>query len=150
MSKYAFITGATSGIGLATAKALAAGGYDLALAARNEGKLSSVKADIEKEFSVKVTPYVLDVREPEEIRKTVAACLAALGAPDVRISKGSSLSLVHSFRPCLKETAATSSTLALRQAFMRMQALLSTARQRQPSRHSAKASASMSLTAISR
>ena len=73
MSKYAFITGATSGIGLATAKALAAGGYDLALAARNEGKLSSVKADIEKEFSVKVTPYVLDVREPEEIRKTVAA-----------------------------------------------------------------------------
>ena len=66
MSKYAFITGATSGIGLATAKALAAGGYDLALAARNEGKLSSVKADIEKEFSVKVTPYVLDVREPEE------------------------------------------------------------------------------------
>lgn len=50
MSKYAFITGATSGIGLATAKALAAGGYDLALAARNEGKLSSVKADIEKSF----------------------------------------------------------------------------------------------------
>ena len=86
MSKYAFITGATSGIGLATAKALAAGGYDLALAARNEGKLSSVKADIEKEFSVKVTPYVLDVREPEEIRKTVAACLAAFGAPDVLVN----------------------------------------------------------------
>ena len=83
MSKYAFITGATSGIGLATAKALAAGGYDLALAARNEGKLSSVKADIEKEFSVKVTPYVLDVREPEEIRKTVAACLAETKEEDI-------------------------------------------------------------------
>ena len=176
MSKYAFITGATSGIGLATAKALAAGGYDLALAARNEGKLSSVKADIEKEFSVKVTPYVLDVREPEEIRKTVAACLAAFGAPDVLVNdaglarglepyaetkeedilqmidtniKGLFL-VTRAFRPCLKETAATSSTLALRQAFMRMQALLSTARQRQPSRHSATASASMSLTAISR
>ena len=177
MSKYAFITGATSGIGLATAKALAAGGYDLALAARNEGKLSSVKADIEKEFSVKVTPYVLDVREPEEIRKTVAACLAAFGAPDVLVNdaglarglepyaetkeedilqmidtniKGLFLVTRAFLPPCLKETAATSSTLALRQAFMRMQALLSTARQRQPSRHSATASASMSLTAISR
>lgn len=45
-----------------------------------------MKADIEKEFSVKVTPYVLDVREPEEIRKTVAACLAAFGAPDVLVN----------------------------------------------------------------
>lgn len=75
MSKYAFITGATSGIGLATAKALAAGGYDLALAARNEGKLSSVKADIEKGFSVKVTPYVLDVRNQKKSGKPLPHAL---------------------------------------------------------------------------
>ena len=39
MNKLAFITGATSGIGLATAKALAENSFDLALAARNEEKL---------------------------------------------------------------------------------------------------------------
>lgn len=43
MSSYAFITGATSGIGLAGAKALAAKGYGLALAARNKEKLEEVK-----------------------------------------------------------------------------------------------------------
>ena len=79
MSKYAFITGATSGIGLATAKALAAGGYDLALAARNEGKLSSVKADIEKEFSVKVTPGCQGTRRNQENRCRMPCCFRRTG-----------------------------------------------------------------------
>ena len=48
MNKLAFITGATSGIGLATAKALAENGYDLALAARNEEKLYAVKTALKK------------------------------------------------------------------------------------------------------
>lgn len=43
MSSFAFITGATSGIGLASAKALAGKGYGLVLAARNEEKLAAVK-----------------------------------------------------------------------------------------------------------
>lgn len=48
MNKLAFITGATSGIGLATAKALAENGYDLALAARSEEKLYAIKNSFEK------------------------------------------------------------------------------------------------------
>ena len=47
MSSFAFITGATSGIGLASAKALAGKGYGLVLAARNEEKLAAVKKEIE-------------------------------------------------------------------------------------------------------
>ena len=47
---FAFITGATSGIGLAAAKALAQKGYDLAIAARNESKLEEVKAEIKTEY----------------------------------------------------------------------------------------------------
>lgn len=70
MNPFAFITGATSGIGLATAKALAASHYDLVLAARNTEKLASVKADIEKESGVKVTTYPLDVQTARPSRKS--------------------------------------------------------------------------------
>ena len=57
MNKLAFITGATSGIGLAAAKSLAENGFDLALAARNEKKLYTIKNGFEKDYGVKVTPY---------------------------------------------------------------------------------------------
>ena len=66
---FAFITGATSGIGLAAAKALAQKGYDLAIAARNESKLEEVKTEIKKEYPVKVETYVLDVRDGEAVKK---------------------------------------------------------------------------------
>lgn len=84
--KYAFITGATSGIGLATAKALAAKSYDLVLAARNTEKLAKVKEEIEKSCSVSVTTYTLDVQQPEEIRQVVADCLSHFGAPAVLVN----------------------------------------------------------------
>lgn len=84
--KYAFITGATSGIGLATAKALAAKSYDLVLAARNTEKLATVKEEIEKEWGVSVTTYPLDVQNPDEIRQVSKDCLAHFGAPAVLVN----------------------------------------------------------------
>lgn len=86
MNPYAFITGATSGIGLATAKALAASHYDLVLAARNTEKLASVKADIEKESGVKVTTYALDVQDRKAIKEVTTKVLDTFGAPDVLVN----------------------------------------------------------------
>lgn len=86
MSSFAFITGATSGIGLATAKALAAKGYGLALAARNKEKLEQVKKEIEDEMHVPVTCYVLDVRHPEEIHDVTERCLKELGTPRILLN----------------------------------------------------------------
>lgn len=86
MSKLAFITGATSGIGLATAKALAENGYNLALAARSEDKLQSNKESFEKEYGITVTPYPLDVRDRDAVQTIAKRCLAELGTPDVLVN----------------------------------------------------------------
>ena len=83
---FAFITGATSGIGLAAAKALAQKGYDLAIAARNESKLEEVKTEIKKEYPVKVETYVLDVRDGEAVKKVTKKCLENWGAPDILLN----------------------------------------------------------------
>ena len=83
---FAFITGATSGIGLAAAKALAQKGYDLAIAARNESKLEEVKAKIKTEYPVKVETYVLDVRDGEAVKKVTKKCLENWGAPDILLN----------------------------------------------------------------
>ncbi len=86
MSHYAFITGATSGIGLATAKALAAQKYDLVLAARNQKKLSEIQSTIEKETGVHVTVCPLDVRDNAAIQTVVSETLAKFGAPAVLVN----------------------------------------------------------------
>ena len=86
MSQYAFITGATSGIGLATANALAAKKYDLVLAARNMEKLQQVKENISSTYGVQVTTYTLDVQKKEDIHQVVDDCLAQFGAPDVLVN----------------------------------------------------------------
>ncbi len=86
MSHYAFITGATSGIGLATAKALAAQKYDLVLAARNQEKLSQIQTEIEKEHGVSVTVCPLDVRDSAAISAVVSETLAKFGAPAVLVN----------------------------------------------------------------
>ena len=86
MAKYAFITGASSGIGRATALALAAKGYDLVIASRNLGKLQQVRADVEAQAAVKVTPVVLDVTDAAVIHAVTQKALADFGAPDVLVN----------------------------------------------------------------
>ncbi|MFT7332071.1 MAG: short-subunit dehydrogenase [Sphingobacteriales bacterium] len=64
-SKYAFITGATQGMGKAIAFSLAGRGYDLFLTARTQSDLETVKADIEKMHKVKVEIFSADLAEKE-------------------------------------------------------------------------------------
>ncbi|HQY87480.1 MAG TPA: SDR family oxidoreductase [Tepidisphaeraceae bacterium] len=62
----AVITGATSGIGLATAHRFAREGYDLAICARNSDRLEEVQQTIEREHSVKVVTSSCDLSSPAE------------------------------------------------------------------------------------
>ena len=86
MAKYALITGASSGIGRATAFALAKKGYDLVIASRSLEKLEAVKKEVEAAEHVTVTPIVLDVTDTAAIHQTTEVVLEKFGAPDVLVN----------------------------------------------------------------
>lgn len=69
MNKIAFITGATSGIGKATAEKLAANGYNLILCGRREEKLAELKVQLEK--MVQLHTLVFDVRDNEAVQQQI-------------------------------------------------------------------------------
>ena len=76
--KVALITGASSGLGVQFAKALAGQGADIAICARRVEKLEAVKAEIE-ELGVKCFATKCDVTKVEDIKAMVAAVEAEYG-----------------------------------------------------------------------
>jgi len=69
--RVAVVTGASSGLGVQFARALASAGSDIAIIARREERLQKVKEEIEKEFNNRVEYYKLDLSEFEKIEDTV-------------------------------------------------------------------------------
>ena len=70
--KVALVTGASSGLGVQFAKALARQGADVAICARRMEKLEAVKAEIEA-IGVKCFAYKCDVQDNNQIKEMVAA-----------------------------------------------------------------------------
>jgi short-subunit dehydrogenase len=64
----AMVTGASSGIGAAFARALASRGYDLALVARREDRLRQLAAELSSQFHVNCTPLRADLTREAELR----------------------------------------------------------------------------------
>jgi hypothetical protein len=67
MPRYALITGASSGIGLALAEALARRGRSLILVARQREALDSIACELTQRFAVEVLFRVCDLGEPLQI-----------------------------------------------------------------------------------
>ncbi len=65
--KSVLITGASKGIGLATAEVFAEEGCDLHLTARSGPALQEHKARLERDFGIRVTTYALDLAKSENI-----------------------------------------------------------------------------------
>lgn len=89
--KRAFVTGASSGIGRATAQRLAELGVHVALAARNRTGLEAVRDDVEKH---KVRGLVLptDVTQAEQVGAAIDTTVRELGGLDIVVcSAGLSL-----------------------------------------------------------
>ena len=86
MAKIALITGATSGIGAASADTFAAQGYDLILIARRENLLAAQAEQLVEKYNVKVKKIQVDVRDKENINYVLETLPAEWKNVDVLVN----------------------------------------------------------------
>lgn len=84
--RVALVTGAASGIGLATARALGAMGAALALVDLDEAKTAETAARLERELGVPCRGAACDVADPEACARAHATLVDALGPVSVLVS----------------------------------------------------------------
>ena len=70
--KFVFISGATSGIGKATAYIFAEHGANIIICARRLKLVNEIADDIRKKFGVKVYSFKLDVSKRDDVEKAIA------------------------------------------------------------------------------
>jgi NAD(P)-dependent dehydrogenase (short-subunit alcohol dehydrogenase family) len=83
--KVVIVTGASSGLGVSFAQALAQAGADLVLASRREDKLADVARWIVEEGR-RALPLRCDVRDPEDCAAAIDAAIAEYGKVDVLVN----------------------------------------------------------------
>jgi 3-dehydrosphinganine reductase len=88
ISRHAIITGGSSGIGLATARALAADGTSITLIARGIGNLDAAVKDVAARGihpGQRVISRQADVSAKNGIERAISSAVTALGPPDLVI-----------------------------------------------------------------
>ena len=96
----AVVTGASRGIGRATALALAKRGLDVALLARTPADLSRVAAEVTS-FGVGALPLQCDVTSEAEVASACGRVIDRFGAPSVLVNNAGTIlrGLVHEIPP---------------------------------------------------
>ncbi len=84
--KTVLITGATSGIGRALARRLAAAGANLAVCGRSPEKLKTLLPELQNAGAGKIFSRAFDVADNDAVRAFVADAAAKLGAPAVLVN----------------------------------------------------------------
>lgn len=69
LSKTVMVTGATSGIGKATATLFAKRGYNVIITGRRKEKLEQLKHKFQRKYATKVEALCFDIRNPKETKK---------------------------------------------------------------------------------
>ena len=94
--RTALVTGASRGIGRAIALGLARAGADLALSARDEGKLAEVRAEVEA-LGRKAVVLPADVTDADACGRLADDAIAALGHLDVLVNNAGGSSYMGAF-----------------------------------------------------
>lgn len=84
--KVALVTGASAGIGRATAMALAAEGARLVLCARTTERLEAFHEDLMKAGAAAVQMFALDVRQREDVEKAITSLPAEFASVDILVN----------------------------------------------------------------
>ena len=82
----ALITGATSGIGKASAEIFAKNGYDLIITGRRADRLKNVSEELINKFKIKVHTLCFDVRNLKEVKLSIASLPAEFKNIDVLLN----------------------------------------------------------------
>jgi len=80
------VTGASSGIGAATCRELAAAGANVVLAARSEERLEAVADDLEADHDVETLAVPTDVRDEDDVDALIEATVDRFGGIDVLVN----------------------------------------------------------------
>lgn len=83
-NKVAVITGASSGIGRASAKSFAQNGFDVVAVGRNEGELSEIKNSAENGGSIRM--HLADLLEQSQLDRLVSETIDKNGRIDVLVN----------------------------------------------------------------
>lgn len=86
MNKIALITGATSGIGKASALKFAQNNYDVIITGRRKEKLEQLAVEIKKTNGVDVLVLDFDIRDKQAVKQAVASLEGKWKHPDVLIN----------------------------------------------------------------
>lgn len=71
MNPIALITGATSGIGRATALKMAGNQYDVIITGRREDRLAELRNDIQKSYDARVHILTFDIRDRDAVEQAI-------------------------------------------------------------------------------
>lgn len=82
----AVVTGASGGLGVQMAKALAAQGASIAVLARRQEKIDAVAAEIAKDYGVRTLAVKCDITSTEDVERAVKDVMDAFGRIDILIN----------------------------------------------------------------